>query len=151
MTQLFELMNGYILQQMSPPQHIWYRNVVIWQFKLIQKTSVAQAFWDSWLLLTSTTDCNKETYFIRGIELLSLFQETKLAECMYSFKAYRTDEDFAEVDSPYQQAFVSLRARILYRVWRVKKILKFKMDNYRSKLFKPGCLDVSVNGGRRHK
>lgn len=76
----------------------------------------------------------------------------KLAECMYSYKAYPTDEDFAEVATALINKHPCLREQGSSTGcggW--KNSLKFKMCNYRSKLCKAGCLDVSVNGGRRGK
>ncbi|XP_048859457.1 uncharacterized protein LOC125726959 [Brienomyrus brachyistius] len=76
----------------------------------------------------------------------------KLAECMYSYKAYPTDEDFAEVATALINKHPCLREQgSLTGCGGWKNSLKFKMGNYRSKLRKAGCLDVSVNGGRRGK
>ncbi|XP_056609966.1 uncharacterized protein LOC130426962 [Triplophysa dalaica] len=76
----------------------------------------------------------------------------KLAECIYSFKAYPTDKDFAEVAKALINKHPCLREKgscTGYYGW--KNSLKFKMGNYRSKLRKAGCLDVMVNGGRKSK
>lgn len=71
---------------------------------------------------------------------------------MYSYKAYPTDEDFAEVATALINKHPCLREQGSSTGcggW--KNSLKFKMGKYRSKLRKAGCLDVSVNGGRRGK
>lgn len=76
----------------------------------------------------------------------------KLAECMYSFKAYPTDEDFAEVATALISKHPCLREQGSSTGcggW--KNSLKFKMGNFRSKLCKAGCLDVTINGGRKGK
>ncbi|KAL0149357.1 hypothetical protein M9458_055395, partial [Cirrhinus mrigala] len=76
----------------------------------------------------------------------------KLAECMYSFKAYRTDEDFAEVATALISKHPCLRehgSSTGCGGW--KNSLEFKMGNFRSKLHKAGCIDVTVNGERKGK
>lgn len=76
----------------------------------------------------------------------------KLAECMYSFKAYRTDEDFAEVATALISKNPCLREQgSSTGCGRWKNSLKFKMGNFHSKLRKAGCLDVTVIGGRKGK
>lgn len=76
----------------------------------------------------------------------------KLADCIYSFKAYPTDEDFTEVAKALINKHPCLREKgswTGYYGW--KNSLKFKMGNYRTKLRKAGCLDVVINGGRKSK
>lgn len=76
----------------------------------------------------------------------------KLAEYIYTFKAYPSDKDFSEVAKALINKHPCLREKgswTGYYGW--KNSLKFKMGNYRTKLRKAGCLDVMVNGGRKSK
>lgn len=73
----------------------------------------------------------------------------KLAETMYSFKAYSDDDDFSSV----AQALISKHPSFTepgpqpgWYGW--KNSLKFKMANCRTKLQKAGCDDVMINGGK---
>ncbi|XP_016410466.1 uncharacterized protein LOC107742105, partial [Sinocyclocheilus rhinocerous] len=74
----------------------------------------------------------------------------KLAETMFSFKAYPTNDDYAQVAA----ALVNKHPCLLesgsstgYGGW--KNSLKFKMGNFRSKMRNLGYPDVTINGGRR--
>lgn len=76
----------------------------------------------------------------------------KLAEAMYSFKAYPTDEEFASVAQSLTSKHPSLSEPGPQPGWYGwKNSLKFKMGNYRTKLRRAGCEDVAVNGGKRSK
>ncbi|KAI3365030.1 hypothetical protein L3Q82_010081 [Scortum barcoo] len=73
----------------------------------------------------------------------------KLAETMYSFKAYPDDDDFSSVAKSLISKHPSLTEPGLQPGWYGwKNSLKFKMANYRTKLRKAGCDDVMINGGR---
>ncbi|XP_076849675.1 sterile alpha motif domain-containing protein 3-like [Brachyhypopomus gauderio] len=74
----------------------------------------------------------------------------KLAETMYSFKAYPAKEEFEAVAKALIQAHPCLKEQGSSSgcdAW--KNSLKFKMGNYRTKMRQLGRLDVSVNGGKR--
>lgn len=74
----------------------------------------------------------------------------KLAETMYSFKAYPRDEDFNDVATALVHKHPCLTepgSSNGCNGW--KNSLKFKMGNYRTKLRRAGCTDVAVNGGKR--
>lgn len=76
----------------------------------------------------------------------------KLAESMYSFKAYPLDEDFGVVAAALINKHPCLKEPGSPTGWYGwKNSLKFKMGNYRTKLRKAGCLDVAINGGKRGK
>lgn len=73
----------------------------------------------------------------------------KLAETMYSFKAYPTMKNFEAVAKALVQTHPCLRERgssCGCAGW--VNSLKFKMGNYRTKLRQMGRLDVKVNEGR---
>lgn len=74
----------------------------------------------------------------------------KLAETIYSFKAYPRDEEFNDVATTLIQKHPCLTEPSSSNGcngW--KNSLKFQMGNYRTKLRRAGCTDVSVNGGKR--
>lgn len=76
----------------------------------------------------------------------------KLAEAMYSFKAYPTTEEIEAVSKALVGEHPCLKepgSSSGYNGW--KNSLKFKMGNYRTKMRQLGRLDVSVNGGKRGK
>ena len=75
----------------------------------------------------------------------------KLAETMYSFKAYRTDDDFSSVAKALISKHPCLTEPGPHRWYGWKNSLKFKMANFRTKLRKAGCEDVAINGGKRSK
>lgn len=76
----------------------------------------------------------------------------KLAETMYSFKAYPDDDDFSSVAKSLISKHPSLTEPGPQPGWYGwKNSLKFKMANYRTKLRKAGCDDVMINGGKRSK
>ncbi|XP_040907990.1 uncharacterized protein LOC121191012 [Toxotes jaculatrix] len=76
----------------------------------------------------------------------------KLAETMYSFKAYPDDDDFSRVAKALISKHPSLTEPGPQPGWYGwKNSLKFKMANYRTKLRKAGCDDVLINGGKRSK
>ncbi|XP_055032097.1 sterile alpha motif domain-containing protein 3-like [Misgurnus anguillicaudatus] len=72
-----------------------------------------------------------------------------LAGAMYTFKAYPSDENFAQVATALIRAHPCLTepgSSTGSAGW--KNSLKFKMANYRTKLRKCGCSDVAVEGKR---
>uniref|UniRef100_A0A9J7XHJ2 Sterile alpha motif domain-containing protein 3-like n=1 Tax=Cyprinus carpio carpio TaxID=630221 RepID=A0A9J7XHJ2_CYPCA len=74
----------------------------------------------------------------------------KLAECMYSFKAYPSDDDFNDVASSLVKKHPCLTEPGSSTGWNGwKNSLKFKMGNYRTKLRRAGCTDVLINVGKR--
>lgn len=74
----------------------------------------------------------------------------KLAETIYSFKAYPDDKDFSDVAMALISKHPGLTEPGPQPGWYGwKNSLKFKMGNFRSKLRKAGCDDVTVNGGKR--
>lgn len=75
----------------------------------------------------------------------------KLAETMYSFKAYPDDDDFSSVAKALISKHPCLTEPGPHRWYGWKNSLKFKMANYRTKLRKAGCKDVAINGGKRSK
>uniref|UniRef100_A0A8C5GIV8 Uncharacterized protein n=1 Tax=Gouania willdenowi TaxID=441366 RepID=A0A8C5GIV8_GOUWI len=76
----------------------------------------------------------------------------KLAESMYSFKAYPDDDDFSSVAKALISKHPSLTEPGPQPGWfGWKNSLKFKMANFRTKLRKSGCDDVKINGGKRSK
>lgn len=76
----------------------------------------------------------------------------KLAETMYTFKAYPEDDDFSAVAKALISKHPSLTEPGPQPGWYGwKNSLKFKMANYRTKLRKAGCEDVAINGGKRSK
>lgn len=75
----------------------------------------------------------------------------KLAETMYSFKAYPEDDDFSSVAKALISKHPCLTEPGPHRWYGWKNSLKFKMANYRTKLRKAGCEDVAINGGKRSK
>ncbi|KAK0136717.1 Sterile alpha motif domain-containing protein 3 [Merluccius polli] len=76
----------------------------------------------------------------------------KLAETMYSFKAYPNDDDFSSVAKSLISKHPSLTEPGPQPGWYGwKNSIKFKMANYRTKLRKAGCDDVMINGGKQSK
>ncbi|XP_051782558.1 uncharacterized protein LOC127527535 [Erpetoichthys calabaricus] len=76
----------------------------------------------------------------------------KLAETMYSFKAYPDDNDFSSVAKALISKHPCLTEPGPQPGWyRWKNSLKFKMANYCSKLRKAGCEDFAVNGSKRSR
>nr|XP_057910115.1 uncharacterized protein LOC131105724 [Doryrhamphus excisus] len=76
----------------------------------------------------------------------------KLAKTMYSYKAYPEDNNFSNVAKALISKHPGLTEPGPQPGWYGwKNSLKFKMANYRTKLRKAGCEDVSINGGKRSK
>ncbi|XP_051802174.1 sterile alpha motif domain-containing protein 3-like isoform X1 [Acanthochromis polyacanthus] len=74
----------------------------------------------------------------------------KLAEAIYSFKAYPCDQEFNDVATALIQKHPCLTEPGSVNgcnSW--KNSIKFKMGNYRTKLRRAGCTDVTVNQGKR--
>ncbi|XP_030270255.1 uncharacterized protein LOC115580247 [Sparus aurata] len=76
----------------------------------------------------------------------------KLSQTMYSFKAYPEDDDFSSVAKPLISKHPCLTEPGPQPGWcGLKNSLKFMLANYRTKLRKAGCEDVTINGGKRSK
>ena len=74
----------------------------------------------------------------------------RLAERMYTFRAYPDDAEYDEVASALVKKHPCLTERGSRNGWSGwKNSLKFKMGNYRTKRRKSGSHDVAVNGGKR--
>ncbi len=73
----------------------------------------------------------------------------KLAENMFSFKAYPTNDDYAQVAAALVNKHPCLLESGSSTGWGWKNSLKFKMGNFRSKMRNLGYPDVTINGGRR--
>lgn len=74
----------------------------------------------------------------------------KLAETMYTFKAYPEKDDFEAVAKALVQTHPCLQESGSSSGWiGWKNSLKFKMGNYRTKMRQIGRVDVTVNGGKR--
>lgn len=76
----------------------------------------------------------------------------RLAEAIYSYKAYPEDEDIDDVAKALVAEHPCLKERGSssgYQGW--KNSLKFKMGNYRNDMRKLGHPDVTVNAGKRGK
>lgn len=74
----------------------------------------------------------------------------KLAEAIYTFKAYPCDEEFNDVATALIQkhpCLIEPGSVTGCNGW--KNSIKFKMGNYRTKLRRAGCTDVAVNQGKR--
>lgn len=70
----------------------------------------------------------------------------KLAEAIYSFKAYPSDQEFNDVATALIQihpCLIEPGSANGCNGW--KNSIKFKMGNYRTKLRRAGCTDVAVN------
>uniref|UniRef100_A0A3B5BAW7 PB1 domain-containing protein n=1 Tax=Stegastes partitus TaxID=144197 RepID=A0A3B5BAW7_9TELE len=76
----------------------------------------------------------------------------KMAETMHSFKPYPNDREVGKAAEALITAHPCLRELGSDSGWYGWKVgLKFKMGNYRAKLARSGCAEVSVNTGRRSK
>ncbi|XDV22688.1 hypothetical protein PO909_027534 [Leuciscus waleckii] len=74
----------------------------------------------------------------------------KLSETIYSYKAYPDKEDFEAVATALIQKHPCLTQPGSSKGWNGwYDSLRWKMGNYRSKLRRAGCLEVSINGGKR--
>lgn len=74
----------------------------------------------------------------------------KLSETMYSFRAYPDKENFEEVAAALIKKHPCLTQPGSSKGWNGwYNSLRWKMGNYRSKLRRAGCLEVSINGGKR--
>lgn len=74
----------------------------------------------------------------------------RLAESMYSYTAYPTAAQFESVAAALINKHPCLQERgSTTRCCGWKNSLKHKMGNYRTKRRQSGCLDVSVNAGKR--
>lgn len=76
----------------------------------------------------------------------------KMAEVIHSFKAYPNDKELEKAAEALTTAHPCLKERASdsgYYGWKVS--LRFKMGNYRTQLARNGCMEVSVNTGKRSK
>ncbi|KAM9354907.1 sterile alpha motif domain-containing protein 3-like [Pholidichthys leucotaenia] len=74
----------------------------------------------------------------------------KLAEAIYSFKAYPCDKEFNDVATALIQKHPCLiEPGSVNGCNGWKNSIKFKMGNYRNKMRRAGCTDVAVNQGKR--
>ncbi|KAA0706351.1 hypothetical protein E1301_Tti019998 [Triplophysa tibetana] len=73
-----------------------------------------------------------------------------MAALMYNFKHYPSDNDVGMAAEALVTAHPCLKEPGSVSGWyRWKMSLKFKMGDYRGKLSKSGCLEVSVSAGKR--
>ncbi|XP_048022912.1 uncharacterized protein LOC125253148 isoform X2 [Megalobrama amblycephala] len=74
----------------------------------------------------------------------------KLSETIYSYKAYPNKEDFEAVAAALIKKHPCLTQPGSSKGWNGwYDSLRWKMGNYHSKLRRAGCLEVSINGGKR--
>lgn len=71
----------------------------------------------------------------------------KLASTIYGFKAYPSDKETAVVDKALVRKHPHLKEAGSDSGW--KNSIKFKMANYRTKMRRAGCQEVTVNAGKR--
>uniref|UniRef100_A0A8P4KEN1 Uncharacterized protein n=1 Tax=Dicentrarchus labrax TaxID=13489 RepID=A0A8P4KEN1_DICLA len=75
-----------------------------------------------------------------------------MAAVMYNFKPYPSDNDVGMAAEALVRAHPCLKEPGSVSGWYGWKMsLKFKMGDYRGKLSRSGCLEVSVNAGKRSK
>ncbi|TKS66099.1 Sterile alpha motif domain-containing protein 3 [Collichthys lucidus] len=72
-----------------------------------------------------------------------------MAETMYNFKPYPHDKEVGMAAEALVTAHPCLREHGSKNGWKVA--LKFKMGNYRTRLARSGCVEVSVNAGKRSR
>jgi hypothetical protein len=90
-----------------------------------------------------------QTYLQMSGELKHEILE-KLSETIYSYKAYPDKDDFEAVATALIQKHPCLTQPGSSKGWNGwYDSLRWKMGNYRSKLRRAGCLEVSINGGKR--
>lgn len=76
----------------------------------------------------------------------------KLASTIYGFKAYPSDKDIAMVAEALVAKHPCLKEAGSETGWNGwKNSITFKMGNYRNKMRRSGCLEVTVNAGRRSR
>uniref|UniRef100_A0A3B4XGJ4 PB1 domain-containing protein n=1 Tax=Seriola lalandi dorsalis TaxID=1841481 RepID=A0A3B4XGJ4_SERLL len=76
----------------------------------------------------------------------------KLASTIYGFKAYPSDKEIAMVAEALVRKHPCLKeagSDIGWNGW--KNSIKFKMGNYRTKMRRAGCQEVTVNAGKRSR
>lgn len=72
-----------------------------------------------------------------------------MAAVMHTFKPYPSDRDVGMAAEALVTAYPCLKEAGTVSGWYGWKVsLKFKMGNYRTKLARAGCVEVSVNAGR---
>ncbi|XP_063077044.1 uncharacterized protein LOC134467049 [Engraulis encrasicolus] len=75
-----------------------------------------------------------------------------MAQTIYSFKPYPSNTDICKASEALITAHPCLKelgSKTGWYGWKVS--LAFKMGNYRQKLAKSGCAEVSINAGKRSK
>nr|XP_023657687.1 uncharacterized protein LOC111838687 isoform X2 [Paramormyrops kingsleyae]XP_023657688.1 uncharacterized protein LOC111838687 isoform X2 [Paramormyrops kingsleyae]XP_023657689.1 uncharacterized protein LOC111838687 isoform X2 [Paramormyrops kingsleyae]XP_023657691.1 uncharacterized protein LOC111838687 isoform X2 [Paramormyrops kingsleyae] len=76
----------------------------------------------------------------------------KLASTMYSFKAYPNDKEIAKAAEALVAKHPCLKEAGSETGWNGwKNSIKFKMGNYRTKMRRAGCQEVTVNAGKRSR
>lgn len=76
----------------------------------------------------------------------------KLASEMYGYKAYPSDKEIAMVAEALVFKYPCLKEAGSETGWNGwKNSLKFKMGNYRSKMRRAGCPEITVNAGKRSR
>ncbi|XP_041960991.1 uncharacterized protein LOC121719429 isoform X2 [Alosa sapidissima] len=76
----------------------------------------------------------------------------KLASTIYGFKAYASDKDITMAAEALVAKHPCLKEAGSESGWNGWKYsLKFKMGNYRNKMRRAGCQEVTVNAGRRSR
>nr|XP_023667243.1 uncharacterized protein LOC111843693 [Paramormyrops kingsleyae] len=76
----------------------------------------------------------------------------KLASEMYGYKAYPSDKEIAMVAEALVLKYPCLKEAGSETGWNGwKNSLKFKMGNYRSKMRRAGCPEMTVNAGKRSR
>ncbi|KAM8769735.1 sterile alpha motif domain-containing protein 3-like isoform 1-T3 [Acanthopagrus schlegelii] len=76
----------------------------------------------------------------------------KLASTIYGFKAYPSDKEFAMVAEALVAKHPCLKEAGSETGWNGWKYsIKFKMGNYRNKMRRAGCQEVTVNAGKRSR
>uniref|UniRef100_A0A673BJB1 Uncharacterized protein n=1 Tax=Sphaeramia orbicularis TaxID=375764 RepID=A0A673BJB1_9TELE len=74
----------------------------------------------------------------------------KLASTIYGFKAYPSDKEIAVVADALVKKHPCLKEAGSDSGWNGwKNSIKFKMGNYRTKMRRAGCQEVTVNAGKR--
>lgn len=76
----------------------------------------------------------------------------KLAFTMYSFKAYPSDKEIAKAAEALVAKHPCLKEAGSETGWNGwKNSIKFKMGNYRTKMRRAGCQEVTVNAGKKSR
>ncbi|KAA8578424.1 hypothetical protein FQN60_001081, partial [Etheostoma spectabile] len=85
-------------------------------------------------------------------ERLSRWPPDKLASTIYGFKAYPSDKEIAMLAEALVRTHPCLKEAGSNSGWSGwKNSIKFKMGNYRTKMRRAGCQEVTVNAGKRSR